>query len=113
VLRPHVIERADLVVLAPAAPVAELLARFGDCLAPHLDVHSCLLPPAPDSAGLSAPILTRAVQFVHAASRPQRQCCQLLAPRKRSGIKPAPCGSHRNVIACAPANTARPNGRST
>ena len=39
ILWPHVIERADLVVLAPAPPVLELLRGFGDCLSAHLDVH--------------------------------------------------------------------------
>src|SRR5262245_18583183 len=44
VLGAHVVERADLVVLAPAAPVLELLRRFGDRLPTHLDVHRRFLP---------------------------------------------------------------------
>ena len=39
VLGRDVIERADLVVLAPAAPVLELLGGFLDRLSAHLDVH--------------------------------------------------------------------------
>src|SRR5206468_832271 len=39
VLGTYVIERADLIVLAPAPPVLELLRRLGDRLAADLDVH--------------------------------------------------------------------------
>jgi len=44
VFRPHVVERTDLVVLAPASPVLELLRRFGDRLAADLDIHCHPLP---------------------------------------------------------------------
>src|SRR5215510_10053272 len=40
VLGLDVVERADLVVLAPAAPILELLRRLCDRLEAHLDVHS-------------------------------------------------------------------------
>ena len=43
VLGAHVIERADLIVLAPAAPLLQLLRRFGDRLSAHLDVHQLFL----------------------------------------------------------------------
>src|SRR5262249_46329956 len=43
VLRRDVIERADLVVLAPAAPVRELLGGFLDRLAAHCDIHRLFL----------------------------------------------------------------------
>src|SRR5215469_8591657 len=39
VLRGHMIERADLVVFSPPAPVFQLLRCFGDCLSTDLDVH--------------------------------------------------------------------------
>ncbi len=52
ILGPHVVERADLVIFPPAAPVVELLARFGDRLSADLDVHCRLLAPAVDSAEL-------------------------------------------------------------
>ena len=39
VFRRDVVERADLIVFAPAAPVAELLACFRDRLLSDLDVH--------------------------------------------------------------------------
>ncbi len=39
VLRGDVVERADLVVLAPAAPVRELLGGLGDRLFADLDIH--------------------------------------------------------------------------
>jgi len=39
VLRRDVVERADLVVLAPASPVRELLGGLGDRLFADLDVH--------------------------------------------------------------------------
>ena len=39
VLGAHVVERADLVVLAPAAPVRQLLGGLGDRLLADLDVH--------------------------------------------------------------------------
>ena len=39
VLRRDLIERSDLVVLAPAAPVPELLRRLGDRLPIDLDIH--------------------------------------------------------------------------
>src|SRR5437588_7194782 len=39
VLRTHVIERPDLVVLAPAAPVLELVSGVADRLLAYLDVH--------------------------------------------------------------------------
>ena len=39
VLRRDVIERADLVVLAPPSPVRQLLRGFGDRLSANLDVH--------------------------------------------------------------------------
>ena len=39
VLRRDVVERADLVVLAPAAPVRQLLGGLGDRLFANLDVH--------------------------------------------------------------------------
>src|SRR5262249_1830710 len=42
VLGPHVIERADLIVLAPAPPVLELLGGPRDRLLSHSNVH--LLP---------------------------------------------------------------------
>jgi hypothetical protein len=44
VLGHHVIERADPVVLAPAAPIPELFARFRDRLPAHVDIH--ILAPA-------------------------------------------------------------------
>ena len=43
VLGRDLIERADLIVLAPTAPVAELLRGLRDRLPPHLDVHRLLL----------------------------------------------------------------------
>ena len=46
VLRRDLIERADLVVLAPAAPVLELFRRLGDGLSSDLDVHRNSLSPA-------------------------------------------------------------------
>ena len=45
VLGGDVVERADLVVLAPAAPVLELLGGFADRLLPDLDVHGLALVP--------------------------------------------------------------------
>src|SRR5262249_6650857 len=42
VFRPHVIERADLVVLAPPAPVLELVGGLLDRLSSDLDVHQSL-----------------------------------------------------------------------
>src|SRR5215471_15554611 len=39
ILRPDLVERADLVVLAPAAPILELLRSLGNRLLAHLDVH--------------------------------------------------------------------------
>src|SRR5215813_9166217 len=39
ILGPDVVERADLVVLAPAAPILELLRSLGDRLLAHFDVH--------------------------------------------------------------------------
>src|SRR5262249_59530910 len=39
ILRPDLVERADLVVLAPAPPILELLRRLGNRLLAHLDVH--------------------------------------------------------------------------
>src|SRR6185437_7081370 len=40
VLRSYMIERADLVVFPPTAPVFQLLRRLGDCLSTDLDVHT-------------------------------------------------------------------------
>ena len=40
VLRGDVIEGADLIILAPAAPVGKLLRRLGNRLPAHLDVNS-------------------------------------------------------------------------
>src|SRR5262249_59045553 len=42
ILRGHMIEGADLIALAPAAPVAELLRRLRNRLPAHLDVHGAL-----------------------------------------------------------------------
>src|SRR5499427_857377 len=39
ILRPDLVERADLVVLAPAPPILELLRSLGNRLLAHLDVH--------------------------------------------------------------------------
>src|SRR5262249_52530338 len=39
VLGRHEVEGADLVVLAPASPVRELLGRLLDCSSPDLDIH--------------------------------------------------------------------------
>ena len=39
ILRGNVIERAAVIVLAPAAPVLELLRRLGDRFAADLDIH--------------------------------------------------------------------------
>jgi hypothetical protein len=36
----HMIERADLVVLAPASPVLELFGCFGDRLLADFDIHT-------------------------------------------------------------------------
>ena len=41
VLGRDVVERPDLVFLAPAAPIPELLGRFLDRLLPDLDIHCC------------------------------------------------------------------------
>jgi len=49
VLGGDVVERSDLVLLTPAAPVPELFGGFPDRLFPDLDVH-CSLP-----LGLSVP----------------------------------------------------------
>ena len=52
VLGLDMIERPDLIILAPAAPVLELFARLGDRLPADLDLHRpsplwfCLWPPA-------------------------------------------------------------------
>jgi hypothetical protein len=43
VLSRNVIERADLIVVAPPAPIAELLGRFGDGLPADGNVH-CMYP---------------------------------------------------------------------
>src|SRR5215471_9201012 len=43
ILRRDVVERADLIVLAPAAPVLQLLRGFGNRLSAHLDIHRLLL----------------------------------------------------------------------
>src|SRR5262249_45956717 len=53
VLGLHVVERADLIVLAPAAPVLELVGRLADRLLTNLDIHRMFLPvffrdPAPN-----------------------------------------------------------------
>ncbi len=45
ILRRHVIERADLVFLAPAAPVLEFPRRLGDGLLADLDIHQTFLSP--------------------------------------------------------------------
>src|SRR4029077_8750314 len=55
ILGRDVVERADLVVLAPAPPVLELVGRLADRLLAHLNVHR-MFPPAcfgtrPQSAG--------------------------------------------------------------
>jgi hypothetical protein len=42
-LRRDMVERADLIVLAPAAPILELLGRFGDSLFAHVDIHPTVL----------------------------------------------------------------------
>src|SRR6185437_1614925 len=42
VLRHHVVERADLVLFAPASPVLELLGSFGDRLLADLDIHEAV-----------------------------------------------------------------------
>src|SRR5215472_13245509 len=39
ILGRDVVERADVVVLAPAAPILELLRSLGDRLLAHFDVH--------------------------------------------------------------------------
>src|SRR6266478_4786638 len=39
ILRPDVVERADLVVLAPAPPILQLLRRLGNRLLARFDVH--------------------------------------------------------------------------
>src|SRR5262245_38813547 len=44
ILGRYVIERANLIVLAPAAPVLELLRGLGDRLLAHLDIHRSSLP---------------------------------------------------------------------
>jgi len=44
VLRRDMVERADLIVLAPAAPILEFLGRFGDSLFAHVDIHRTVLP---------------------------------------------------------------------
>src|SRR5689334_7665750 len=62
VLGRHVIERADLVVLAPTAPVLELLRCLGDRLFADLDVHNAV------PSGLLI-ILQRAFPSMDARSR--------------------------------------------
>src|SRR5580692_12900621 len=47
VLRRHLVERSDVVVLAPAAPVLELFRRLGDRLLADLDVHRSTPVPSP------------------------------------------------------------------
>src|SRR5204863_2466042 len=41
ILGTHVVERADLVVLAPAPPILELLRGLRDRLPTHFNVHCC------------------------------------------------------------------------
>ena len=66
VLGRDVVERPDLVVLAPAAPVPKLLGRFPDRLLPDLDIHASrpLFPVWPVLQ--SARILTAHSGRVHA-----------------------------------------------
>src|SRR5262249_21718698 len=58
VLGPYVVERADLVVLAPTAPVLELVRRFGDRLLSDRYVHG--VPPMNRRAESASRSLRRA-----------------------------------------------------
>src|SRR5215472_10329674 len=57
ILGRDVVERADVVVLAPAAPILELLRSLGDRLLAHFDVHRLLLPGPFTLACAAAPLL--------------------------------------------------------
>src|SRR5580658_9728694 len=45
VLRRDLVERADVIVFAPAAPILEFLRRLGDRLLADLDIHRYSLIP--------------------------------------------------------------------
>ena len=49
VLWRDMVERADLIVLAPTTPILEFLGRFGDSLFAHVDIHRAVLPSSYES----------------------------------------------------------------
>src|SRR5262252_6760263 len=94
ILGPDVVERADLIILAPAAPILELLRSLGDRLLAHFDVHlrfssrcslatawKLIAPIAVNQTGADSPIRPNACKI-----RPgvNGMCVSGLAPSGRS-----------------------------
>src|SRR5262249_46015195 len=94
ILGPDVVERADLIILAPAAPILELLRSLSDRLLAHFDVHlrfssrcslatawKLIAPIAVNQTGADSPIRPNACKI-----RPgvNGMCVSGLAPSGRS-----------------------------